>query len=342
MLMLTSGGEYKVGGGSEAFTPTNQKAEPQEYRGINNLPPVVIGGRIVYVQHQGSVIRDLTYSYDVDKYTGDDVSLLAAHLFEGHTIVALAYQQTPNTIVWCVREDGMLLGMTYIKEQDVYAWHKHTTAGKFTDVCTISGDREEELWAIVERDGTHYVEQMVSQIRNTAPEDQFYVDAGYRYDGNPKMEVTGLKWLAGKEVSVLADGHVLPQLRVDENGTLRLSKSFQKIIVGLPFESVVQTMPIEFSVQDGSYMGRRKRVSRMTILFRDTRGGFYGVNEKRLDEIKWRSTEHYDHPIALCSGKRHVVIPSASYEDTVYLTIKQTDPLPLTILSIVPEVEAGG
>ena len=342
MLMLTSGGEYKVGGGNEAFTPTNQKAEPQEYRGINNLTPVVIGGRIVYVQHQGSVIRDLTYSYDVDKYTGDDVSLLAAHLFEGHTIVALAYQQTPNTIVWCVREDGMLLGMTYIKEQDVYAWHKHTTAGQFTDVCTISGDREEELWAIVERDGTYYVEQMVSQIRHTAPEDQFYVDAGFRYDGNPKMEVKGLTWLAGKEVSALVDGHVLPHLRVDENGTLRLSKSFQKIIVGLPFESVVQTMPIEFSVQDGSYMGRKKRVSRMTILFRDTRGGFYGVNEKRLDEIKWRSTENYDNPIALCSGKRHVVIPSASYEDTVYLTIKQTDPLPLTILSIVPEVEAGG
>ena len=342
MLMLTSGGEYKVGGGNETFTPTNQKAEPQEYRGINNLTPVVIGGRIVYVQHQGSVIRDLTYSYDVDKYTGDDVSLLAAHLFEGHTIVALAYQQTPNTVVWCVREDGALLGMTYIKEQDVYAWHKHTTAGKFTDVCTISGDREEELWAVVERDGAHYVEQMASQIRNTAPEEQFYVDAGYIYHGTAKDTLTGLQWLTGKTVSVLADGNVLADMRVNESGVLQLPKAFSKITVGLPFESTIQTMPIEFSVQDGSYMGRKKRVSRMTILFRDTRGGLYGVGEKRLDAIKWRSTEKYDSPIALYSGKRHVVIPSASYEDTVYLTIKQTDPLPMTILSIVPEVEAGG
>lgn len=89
-------------------------------------------------------------------------------------------------------------------------------------------------------------------------------------------------------------------------------------------------------------MGRKKRVSRMTILFRDTRGGLYGVSENRLDTIKWRSTEKYDNPIELYSGKRRVVIPGASYEDTVYLTIKQTDPLPLTILSIVPEVEAGG
>ena len=342
MLMLTSGGEYKVGGGNEVFTPTNQKAEPQEYRGINNLTPVVIGGRIVYVQHQGSVIRDLTYSYDVDKYTGDDVSLLAAHLFEGHTIVALAYQQTPNTVVWCVREDGGLLGMTYIKEQDVYAWHKHTTAGKFADVCTISGNREEELWAVVERDGAHYVEQMGSQIRNTAPQDQFYVDSGYVYQGEAKDNLTGLAWLSGKDVAVLADGNVLQELRVDSDGALKLPKKFSKIVVGLPYESVVQTMPIEFSAQDGSYMGRKKRVSRMTILFRDTRGGLYGVSENRLDAIKWRSTEKYDDPIELYSGKRRVVIPGASYEDTVYLTIKQTDPLPLTILSIVPEVEAGG
>ena len=342
MLMLTSGGEYKVGGGNETFTPTNQKAEPQEYRGINNLTPVVIGGRIVYVQHQGSVIRDLTYSYDVDKYTGDDVSLLAAHLFEGHTIVALTYQQTPNTIVWCVREDGVLLGMTYIKEQDVYAWHRHTTAGKFADVCTISGNREEELWAVVERDGAHYVEQMGSQIRNTAPQEQFYVDSGYVYQGGAKDNLTGLVWLSGKDVSVLADGNVLQELRVDSDGVLKLPKKFSKIVVGLPYESVVQTMPIEFSAQDGSYMGRKKRVSRMTILFRDTRGGLYGVGENRLDTIKWRSTEKYDNPIELYSGKRRVVIPGASYEDTVYLTIKQTDPLPLTILSIVPEVEAGG
>jgi len=342
MLMLTSGGEYKVGGGNEVFTPTNQKAEPQEYRGINNLTPVVIGGRIVYVQHQGSVIRDLTYSYDVDKYTGDDVSLLAAHLFEGQTIVALAYQQTPNTIVWCVREDGMLLGMTYIKEQDVYAWHKHTTSGKFADVCTISGNREEELWAVVERDGAHYVEQMGSQIRNTAPHEQFYVDSGYVYQGEAKDNLTGLVWLSGKDVAVLADGNVLQELRVDSDGVLKLPKKFSKIVVGLSYESVVQTMPIEFSAQDGSYMGRKKRVSRMTILFRDTRGGLYGVGENRLDAIKWRSTEKYDNPIELYSGKRRVVIPGASYEDTVYLTIKQTDPLPLTILSIVPEVEAGG
>ena len=342
MLMLTSGGEYKVGGGNEVFTPTNQKAEPQEYRGINNLTPVVIGGRIVYVQHQGGVIRDLTYSYDVDKYTGDDVSLLAAHLFEGHTIVALAYQQTPNTIVWCVREDGVLLGMTYIKEQDVYAWHKHKTLGNFADVCTISGNREEELWAIVERDGAHYVEQMGSQIRNTSPQEQFYVDAGYIYEGAPNNALTGLLWLSDKDVSVLADGNILEGMHVDKNGALQLPKVFQKVIVGLPYESTVQTMPIEFSVQDGSYMGRKKRVSRMTILFRDTRGGLYGVSEKKLDMIKWRSTENYDSPIALYSGKRHVVIPSASYDDTVYLTIKQRDPLPMTILSIVPEVEAGG
>ena len=80
----------------------------------------------------------------------------------------------------------------------------------------------------------------------------------------------------------------------------------------------------------------------MAVQFRDTRGGLFGVNEKALDEIKWRSTEKYGESIALYEGKRKVVIPQATYSDTLFITIKQADPLPMTILSIIPEVEPGG
>lgn len=342
MLMLTSGGEFKVGGGSEAFTPTNQKAKPQEYRGINDLTPVLIGGRIVYVQHQGSIVRDLTYSYDVDKYTGDDVSLLAAHLFDGHKLTSITYQQTPNSIVWCTRDDGVLLGMTYIKEQDVYAWHQHTTQGEFVDVCAIPGRSEDELWTVVKRDGKYYVEQMATQIQEEQPENQFYVDAGYIYDGATTNSIGGLSWLAGKTVQILADGNRLPDRKVAEDGTVILDGAFSKVIVGLGYETVIRTMPIEFSGQDGSFGSRKKRIARMSVQFKNTRGGLFGANDKALDEIKWRSTEKYGEPTRLYDGKRHIVLPQASYSDTVHITIKQSDPLPMTVLSIIPEVEPGG
>ena len=342
MLMFTAGGEYKVGGGSEPFTPSNQKGKPQEYRGISDVTPVVIGGRVVYVQHQGSIVRDLTYSYDVDKYTGDDISILAAHLFEGHTVTDMTYQQTPNSVVWCVRDDGVLLAMTYIKEQDVYAWHRHTTAGKFVSVCSIAGGDSDELWAVVEREGSFFVEQMATQVRNTIPAEQFQVDCGYVYNGEPTNRIPNLSWLAGKSVQVLADGNVISDCEVSAAGDLVLPNAFSRIVVGLPYTMTIETLPIEIQARDGAFASRRERIARMMIMFRDTRGGSFGLSEKPLDEIKWRSYEDYGSPIALYTGKKYMVIPQSSYLDTVQLIIKQTQPLPMTVLSIVPEVSPGG
>lgn len=347
MLMFTSGGEYKVGGGSDPFTPSNQQAKPQEYRGINDLTPVVIGGRVVYVQHQGSIVRDLTYSYDVDKYTGDDVSILAAHLFEGHTITGLTFQQTPNSVVWCVRDDGVLLGMTYIKEQDVYAWHQHTTNGEFIDVCSISGTDSDELWAVIKRGDEYFVEQMASQVRNTNVMTQFFVDAGYIYDGTPTNTVTGLTWLMdfpAEDIQIIADGNMITDFTITDSaaGTIELSRAYSKIVVGLRYDMTIKTMPIEINARDGSFASRRERIAKMSVLFRDTRGGKFGIKESALDEIKWRATEDYDEPVQLYEGKKSVVIPQATYSDTIQLIIRQEQALPMTILSIVPEVTAGG
>lgn len=342
ILMQTSGGTYKVSGGDKPITPTNQQSKPQEYRGINNLTPCLIGGRIVFVQQQGNIVRDLGYTYDSDKYQGDDVSLLAAHLFERHTIKSITYQQTPNSIVWCVREDGVLLGMTYIKEQDVYAWHKHTTEGKFIDVCSISGDHEDELWAVVERDGGYYVEVMQDQVQDEDPADQFFVDAGYKVTGNTLKMISGLNWLAGKTVRVLGDGNVLPEQTVRDDGSLKLDRVFDTLVIGRGYDSTLKTLPIEPNAADGTMASRKKRIARMMVMFKDSRGGWYGLNKGKLDEIKWRSNENYDTPINLFTGKQYVTVPQSGYEDTLNVVIRQTDPLPMNIISIVPEVTPGG
>ena len=342
VIMQTAGGTYKVSGGDKPITPTNLQSKPQEYRGINNLTPCLIGGRIVFVQQQGNTVRDLGYTYDSDKYQGDDVSLLAAHLFEGHTVKSLTYQQVPNSIVWCVRDDGALLGMTYIKEQDVYAWHKHTTAGKFIDVCSISGDREDELWAVVKRDGNYYVELMADQVQQDTPETQFYVDGGYRISGNENANITGLTWLAGKTVQILADGNILPEQEVANDGSLSLGHVFSNLSIGLGYASRLKTLPVEVNAADGTLASRKKRIARLMMMFQKSRGGWYGLKENKLDEIKWRSNENYDTPVKLFTGKQYVTIPQSSYEDTLNVVIKQLDPLPMNIIAIVPEVTPGG
>lgn len=339
MLLLTAGGEFKVSGGGKAITGSNVLSQPQEYRGVSDVNPVTIGSRIIYVQHQGNIIRDLAYSYDVDKYTGDDLNLLASHLFEGHKIISMTYQQIPNSIVWCVRDDGLLLGLTYIKEQDIYAWHQHTTAGgKFVSVCNIGGSTEDKLYAVIERGGQYYVEIMENRDKSTNVEDQFFVDSGITYEGEPTGEISGLEHLEGYTVAILADGNVLPQ-QIVENGKVLLGNKYKKVHVGLPIDAEIKTLPIDFTAQDGTYLSRKKRIATVTLLLKDSRGGLFGMKENELNEFKWRSNEAYGEPIGLQTGKFKVTIKSATYDETQQIIIKQPDPLPMTVLSLIPEIE---
>lgn len=339
MLLLTAGGEFKVSGGGKAITGSNVLSQPQEYRGVSDVNPVTIGSRIIYVQHQGNIIRDLAYSYDVDKYTGDDLNLLASHLFEGHKIISMTYQQIPNSIVWCVRDDGLLLGLTYIKEQDIYAWHQHTTAGgKFVSVCNIGGATEDKLYAVIERGGQYYVEIMESRDKSANVEDQFFVDSGITYEGEPTDEISGLEHLEGYTVAILADGNVLPQQTV-ENGKVLLGNKYKKVHVGLPIDAEIKTLPIDFTAQDGTYLSRKKRIATVTLLLKDSRGGLFGMKENELNEFKWRSNEAYGEPISLQTGKFKVTIKAATYDETQQIIIKQPDPLPMTVLSLIPEIE---
>lgn len=343
MILLTAGGEYKVTGNGKPITGENVLSQAQEYRGISDVLPVTVGSRIVYLQQQGNLIRDLAYSYDIDKYTGDDLNLLAAHLFERHKITSMTYQQTPNSIVWCTRDDGVLLGLTYLKEQDVYAWHQHSTAhGKFINVCAISGPQEDELYCVVEREGNYYVERMVAREASAEPEDQYFVDSGITVSGNTKTnEVTGLDHLEGLEVAILADGNVQP-LQTVTDGKITLKRAYSKIHVGLPIHAEMQTLPLEFNAEDGTFMSRKKRVSALMAMFKDSRGGLYGIGDGPKNEFKWRSTEKWGEPIALFTGKKKMPVPQANWNETVMVTISQEDPLPLTILSLVPQIEAGG
>lgn len=344
LIFLTAGGEYKVSGGSgKSISPTNTLSQPQEYRGVSDISPVTVGSRIIYVQQQGNIVRDLAYSYEADKYTGDDLNLLCSHLFDGHKVTGMTYQQVPDSVVWFVRDDGMLLGMTYIKEQDIYAWHRHTMKNsKFVNICSSSGEMEDELYAVIERGGEHYVVVNTHQ-ESASPDEQFYVDDGVTVRGESLKEISGLDWLEGEAVAILADGNVLPE-QVVKDGRITLSNNhgYNVVHVGLPIDAQIKTLPIEFQGQDGAYLSRKKRVGNLGILFKNSRGGMYGLKEDRLDEIKWRMTENWGQPVQLYTGKKKIVLPAATWDETQQLIIKQDAPLPMTVLAIVPEIIAGG
>lgn len=197
LVILTGLGAWQLSGAGSgpsattAITPSNEVATPQAYNGISPLiRPLTINYDILYVQEKGSTVRDLAYNFFVNVYTGTDLTVLSSHLFDNHTIQRWDWSEEPNKLVWAVRDDGILLCLTYLKEQDVYAWSRHDTNGLFRSVCCVSEPPVNAPYFIVQRlilghgnpTWAYYLERMDNR-EWTQIEDSWCVDSGLSYMG---------------------------------------------------------------------------------------------------------------------------------------------------------------
>lgn len=187
MLLLTSGGEFKVSGDNNGvITPASPVIDQQGARGSAYVTPLVVGSTALYVQEKGNTVRDLGYQYSSDSFDGSDLSVRAAHFFDGYTITDWAYAQIPWSAVFAVRSDGKLLCLTYMREQQVVAWSMLETDGAVESVAVIGEGDEDVLYLSVRREingqTVRYVERMHSRLF-TGRADAFFVDSGLTYDG---------------------------------------------------------------------------------------------------------------------------------------------------------------
>lgn len=343
LIMLTSGGEWKMSSGNaDALTPTTIQIRPQSYTGASNVQPAVTGNSILYAQDRGAGVRELSYSWEAQTYKTVDASIMAPHLFSGYTIRDLAYCRAPYQVLWVVRSDGVLLGLTYVPEQQVLGWHKHTTDGEFESVCVVSEGTEDVMYCVVKRtiggNTKRYVERLHSRHFD-AQEDAFYVDSGLSYDGSPATTFSGLSHLEGKTVSILADGAVAPQ-QVVASGSVTIPQSASVVHIGLPIDGKLQTLPVVVETQ-GFGQGRVKNVNAVTLRVYRSSGIFVGPSEDRLSEYRQRTAEVYGAPPELKSDEIEILIPPA-WGSSGQVFIKHTDPLPLTVVSMSAEVTIGG
>ena len=173
LIIGTAGGEFVVSGGGDnnAVTPTNIMIKKQSNHGAANVDAISVGNATLFLQRAKRKIRELAYNFDVDGYIAPDLTILAEHITEGN-VVEMAYQEEPLAIIWCVRGDGQLIALTYQREQEVVAWHRHIIGGVFgtgnavvESVAVIpTDDSEYELYMIVKRTingaTTRYVEYL--------------------------------------------------------------------------------------------------------------------------------------------------------------------------------------
>ncbi|GGE54427.1 phage protein [Agaricicola taiwanensis] len=345
LMLFTSGAEWEVSGGNdEPLTPGNIRARPRSYWTSSTVPPLVIGNVVLFAVDRGG-LRDFAYEFAQDGYIGVDLGIFSAHLFEGRRVVAQAYAQSPLALVWVVLDDGSLISLTYLREQEVWAWTRHDTDGAFEDVAVIAEGAEDAVYVVVRREvmgeEKRYIERLSTRLFTRA-EDCFFVDSGLSYAGEATAIFSGLDHLEGKEVVALADGHVARGLTVTD-GMVTLANPATRVHIGLPYESDVETLNLDLgNVQGlGSVQGRLKSVSSVTLRVERTRGLWVGPDASRLVEYKQRAGETWGEAIQLFTGDMSVTLePDWNTAGSIF--IRQSDPLPMTILGVMSDVTLGG
>lgn len=358
LLIFTEGNAWSISG-AETVKPTSITPRVQESYGVSDVPPIHIGARTIYVQRRGSTVRDTGYSYQTDSYLGSDLTLLAKHLVQGHTIVDATYAQEPDSILYFVRDDGVLLCMTYVSEQNVYAWSHFVTDGQFESVAAVNEGGKDAVYAIVRRDTTwsdgtpkvQYILEVLDDDHSDSELQQDYVMldcATTQTSGTATNEVSGLDVLDGREAAALGDGYYFDHLKV-KNGRVTLPVAVKSVTVGLPYKMVLEQPNFDVGLtQDGTLQGRTKSVSQATLRLRNSFGGWIGADKEHLSEIRYRigkmelveSTIGENH--VLYSGDLLATLTLGGYNTKGRVYIEHASPYPFHLSAIIRRVSIGG
>ena len=351
LIVGTVGGEFSVSGGGtdDPVTPTNILIKKQSNHGCANIDAIPVGNVTLFLQRAKRKIRELAYNFDVDGYVAPDMTILAEHISESG-INSMSYQQEPNQVIWCIRGDGRLVGLTYQREQQVVAWHQHIFGGAFgtgiavcESIATIpTDDKEYQTWVIIKRTINGVTRRYVEYINQfdfdeTDNTDFNFLDSQLAYSGSATTTISGLDHLEGQTVSVLANGATHPD-RTVSSGSITLARSSTKVKVGLKYTSLLQTMRLDAGSQNGTSQSKTKRIFNIAIRLYESIGVEVGPDLNNMEAIPFRSSANpMDQAIPVFTGDKEVEF-RGNYETDGFIYVRQTQPLPLTILSLYPEL----
>lgn len=357
----TSGGEYVLSTTNDGpITPTNAQIRKYSNYGTANVEPVQVADVTLFLQRAKRKFREFKYAGEINAsgYAAADMSILSEHITLGG-ITDVAYQQEPDSIVWLIRADGQLLGMTYRREEEVVAWHQHKIGGTYTgthgSLASATYDygmvesiavlptevSEDELYMIVKRTiggvTKRYLERMKPFDFGTDATTAFFVDSGLSYSGSSTTSLTGLYHLAGQTVSILNNGASHPDATVTAGG-VTVSPATTKAAVGLNYTSRLKTLRLEAGSSDGTSQGKIKRIHEITLRLHKTLGVEVGSDVTDVDRIPFRdSSMAMGSAVSLFTGDKEIEF-RGGFEEDDQIVIQQTQPLPLTVLAIYPRM----
>lgn len=352
LLIGTSSAARTIGpSSSSAFSATNVRQRRRSKYGGRDIQPVQVGDSVLYVNRYGVGIREFRYTVEEGVYGASEFSVLSEHMLRSG-VVAWAYAQDPDSIVWCATGAGELVGITYERDQAMIAMHRHRLGGdagkgygEVESVAVIPAASRFEVWMIVKRviagQTRRFIEVLDPAFEGGALADAFFVDCGLTYKGAPASTVSGLNHLVGAEVAILADGAVMPNQTVAPNGAITLPEGRQAstIHVGLPYAARACTLPFAAQMSDGSTFGRRMRIKKVIVDVMETGGLRIGAKDDKLEElILRRGRDDMSRPLPLFTGAHKVTI-EGSWADGGEAVFLSDRPQPATVRALNVAVE---
>ncbi len=268
LFVGTTGNEQRIlpnGNLSPANPPDISR---QSSYGSRYIQPVFIGTKTIFVQATGKQLRnyDLNLRANVEIYDSLDLTMLANHLGD-KGINQIAYQQVPESILWVVTDNGELLTMTYDPSMDAtdyqsVGWSTHDIDGIVETVTVIPRPNRDEVWVCVNRNGTRYIANMDEQFD--------CLDFSYIKESATAFNIMeDLDLLNGEEVTIVADGALIPPQTVTNN-QLVFDKSYRFVQIGLPYTQALETMPVIPNGASGTTAGRKKWFNEMFVKLHDS------------------------------------------------------------------------
>lgn len=358
LLIGTDGAEWQVASSnlnSAPVTPSNITVTIQTSNGSQATSrPLRVGWETIFVARSGRDVFKMVYEFQVNGFQSKSLSLLGEHIpREGNQLTDMAYQQFPYSILWFPRQsDGRLAGLTYLAEQDVIGWHLHTMGGEFSGsnavvesiaVIPTPDGTKDQLWMVVKRTINGATVRYVEYLENfyegsdTTNVNACFVDCASSYSGTPITTVTGLSYLQGETVSILADGSAVDDQVVSPTGTITLANPASNITVGYPYPSDLNVLRLDGGGSAGTGQGKKKRVHRVTARCYETLGFEWSVDGESYTQEDFRSPDDpAGSPPPYLTGDRIVPI-DMPYQTEGQYWFRQLQPYPCTILAFMPE-----
>ncbi len=357
LIAGTSGGEWVVDRpSSSAVTAGNFTIRRRDTAGCTAVMPAEIDDRVVFVQRYGRVGNDgrtlRAFHFDGERaeFAAPSLTLLARHI-GGSGFRQIAWQAQGfdgvyqgralpgvDRVLWAIRADGVLVSMTYDAKELVSAFARHLPGGAeaaVESVATVPADEGDEVWLTIRRRIDGRIHRYVEFLHPG-----HFTDSAIAGSGPAQAAWAGFHHLRGENVTVLADGSPVGEATVSATGTVSLDSPAASVEIGLPALPRIVLPPLEMNLADGVSTGARLSLARAVLRLHNSVGLEVSASARKGgDPVAFRQVaDDVAQPVPPFSGQK-VFVPPASWEDPV-LTITQSQPLPMTILALVLDMEA--